>query len=783
MGLGRLGSGGRRPIPWRVLAAWFGARGPVGLFALIVLGSFGACSDRAPSPRVWIVGLDGADWDLLDPMIERGLLPTLARLRREGAWGRLRSEDPMLSPILWTSIATGRRPDVHGVTWFMSEGPGREKIPVTRAERRVRALWDLAHERGLRSGVIGWWATWPVEPIRGWMVSDYVGWHSFGVTGRGVSTKGQFWPADLDPVVRAAFAGAEATAERFVPTLFDAPVPADSSARTRIEGLRDAWVTSEAYLRIAAQQLDRDPPDLFALYLEGTDAVLHLFGAFSPPRSPWLDTASLAAFSPTVERYWQWQDRRLADLLERRPPGTLLVVVSDHGFRVGEERRRETAVDVATADADHLPDGILLLHGPGVRAGQRVRGASLYDVAPTVAWRMGWALSEELPGKPLVSAFEPGSGAGDLPEIVPTWETTPLPVPAWPDAGEGVGAELEDRLRTLGYLAGESSDGSTRASHAGVENQVNRATVLRNEGRLEEAERVLRDVLARDPEHTLARRNLAQVLGDRGDYPTALALYESMLTDAEADASLYEDAAFAAARAGRLVRARAILEEGIERFPGAVRLKATHAFARAEAGEVDEAVRELEAAARDDEREALVHYYRGVVEARRNHTAVALRELRKARTLDPTHEQTVLELAELLRRTGDFDAAARTIEEALETLGPRPSLLAARGVLELRRQRPQAARSWLARALDLRPDDPELIGNLGMAEGMAGDLPAAVARFERVVELQPRSAEAHLQLGMLLAAVGRLEEAAVHMRRARQLDPGIEIPDPGHGGP
>ena len=66
---------------------------------------------------------------------------------------------------------------------------------------------------------------------------------------------------------------------------------------------------------------------------------------------------------------------------------------------------------------------------------------------------------------------------------------------------------------------------------------------------------------------------------------------------------------------------------------------------------------------------------------------------------------------------------------------------------------------------------------------MAGDLPAAVARFERVVELQPRSAEAHLQLGMLLAAVGRLEEAAVHMRRARQLDPGIEIPDPGHGGP
>ena len=87
--------------------------------ALLALGGCG----QKPQHEVWVIGLDGGDWDILEPIIDAGHMPNLKKLRDEGAWGRLRSEHPLLSPVLWTSIATGRTPDRHGVTWFMSTTP------------------------------------------------------------------------------------------------------------------------------------------------------------------------------------------------------------------------------------------------------------------------------------------------------------------------------------------------------------------------------------------------------------------------------------------------------------------------------------------------------------------------------------------------------------------------------------------------------------------------------------------------------------------------------------
>src|SRR5512134_226449 len=111
---------------------------------LLLLGLclLGACA-RAPKEELWLIGLDGADWDLLEPMIAAGELPHLAALRAEGAYGRLRSDEPMLSPILWTSIATGKTADLHGVTWFMSDAPDGSKVPVGSHNRWVRALWTI----------------------------------------------------------------------------------------------------------------------------------------------------------------------------------------------------------------------------------------------------------------------------------------------------------------------------------------------------------------------------------------------------------------------------------------------------------------------------------------------------------------------------------------------------------------------------------------------------------------------------------------------------------------
>src|SRR4029453_9187358 len=119
---------------------------------------------RASHGRVIVLGLDGMDPDTVDLMLSEGQLPNFARLRREGAYGRLASSAPMLSPILWTTIATGKLPVDHRITHFVATNPktGAE-VPVTSQMRRVKALWNVLSEHERRVAVVGWWATWPAE--------------------------------------------------------------------------------------------------------------------------------------------------------------------------------------------------------------------------------------------------------------------------------------------------------------------------------------------------------------------------------------------------------------------------------------------------------------------------------------------------------------------------------------------------------------------------------------------------------------------------------------------
>ena len=108
--------------------------------------------------RVLLLGLDGADWQAIDPLVAAGRLPAFARLRAAGRTGTLLATPPLVSPILWTTIATGRRPEDHRVLDFMVDLPSGGQAPVPSTERRVAALWNVFSEavaaRGCR-GLVG----------------------------------------------------------------------------------------------------------------------------------------------------------------------------------------------------------------------------------------------------------------------------------------------------------------------------------------------------------------------------------------------------------------------------------------------------------------------------------------------------------------------------------------------------------------------------------------------------------------------------------------------------
>src|SRR5688572_4525740 len=129
---------------------------------------------RGPAaPRVIVVGLDGADWQLLDAYVAKGGMPELARLAREGRSGELRSLVPALSPLVWTTIATGVGPLQHRILDFTRFNPATgAREPITSDERRAKAVWEMAGQSDRDVAVFGLWATHPAEPVRGLMVSD-----------------------------------------------------------------------------------------------------------------------------------------------------------------------------------------------------------------------------------------------------------------------------------------------------------------------------------------------------------------------------------------------------------------------------------------------------------------------------------------------------------------------------------------------------------------------------------------------------------------------------------
>ena len=128
-------------------------------------------AEKRPPHHPWIViGIDGADWAVIEELWRRDQLPNLRALVDAGVRAHM-TTDYAASPVIWTTIATGRRPEVHGISNFVVQTP-RGDVPVSSGVRRAPALWNMLDLARRRTLVLGWWATWPAEEISGIVVSD-----------------------------------------------------------------------------------------------------------------------------------------------------------------------------------------------------------------------------------------------------------------------------------------------------------------------------------------------------------------------------------------------------------------------------------------------------------------------------------------------------------------------------------------------------------------------------------------------------------------------------------
>ena len=462
-----------------------------------------ASAVATPPSRLLLVGWDAADWQVIHPLLDAGQMPQLQRLVEGGVMGNLASLQPMLSPMLWTSIATGKRADAHGVRGFVEPLPDRSGVrPVGTRARRCKALWNILSQSDLRSVVCGWMVSHPAEPVRGVMVSNVF-------TVPPAEATPDRWPVAehsvQPPELAATLAELRvhpreiegAMIQQFIPRAAELD-QSDPAVQRRLTVLMQRLAETISVHAAATELLESQPWDFGAVYYECIDAICHEFMPFHAPALPGVPPGEAAFYGEVVNNVYRYHDAMLGRLVELAGPDARVMVVSDHGFESGPRRPRGPV----EAARWHRAQGIFALHGPGIRADHTVEGATLLDVAPTVLTLFGLPVGEDMAGKPLVNVF------AETPEVsrLPSWEELPGEDGRLPAAAAGseedpaVAQALLAQFVALGYLEPPGEDARRAVARAEAEADFNLAAALLEGGRAVEAKQTLTSLADRHPD-------------------------------------------------------------------------------------------------------------------------------------------------------------------------------------------------------------------------------------------------------------------------------------------
>jgi len=611
------------------------------LAVLPVLCVLSACGreTRLAAKKVLFVGLDGADWQLLDGYMASGIMPNLAALAREGRTGRLTTIQPPLSPLVWTTMMTGVSPLEHGILDFTRFNPqSGASEPITSDERRVPAVWNMAGDAGRSVAIFGLWATWPAEQVRGLLVSDRF--LSFTSTDS-KPPPGFIHPADREAWAREALARVErstdlASLRAYLPDLtadeYAAAVARPDPYAQPVSALRRILIETRAYDELARSWIAEQRPDLAVVYFQGTDTIGHVFAPYAPPRQPTVPEADFARYSRVPELYFAEVDRLLGKYRELAAKNdAVLMLASDHGFRWKEGRpTRLSSAAAATAGLWHREEGIYLLHGPATAASPERAHGRVDQVCATLLALLDLPPGKGLAGPPLqgVEATE-----GSPVDYRAQYHRQAAAVQTTPSADEVA------KLRDLGYI-GSGEPGHAPAGVASSRTPAsydNEGLLLRQAGRTAEAAAAFRKALALDPRSAAALWNLSDLLHaegrdlDKSDELLLQALAAGLPEGAERAVAR----AVAYARSGQPERSLRLLDGAVAAQPGDAKLWLHRGRYRLERRRCREAADDFERSVRLDATDPLTHASLGLARLCLGDAPGAARALRRSLELDP----------------------------------------------------------------------------------------------------------------------------------------------------
>lgn len=664
--------------------------------------------------RLLVVGWDAADWKIIQPLLQKGQMPNLARLISAGVWGNLATIFPALSPMLWTSIATGKRAYKHGIYGFTEPTEdGLSVRPVSNLGRKTKAFWNILHQVGKRSVIAGWWPSHPAEPIRGAMVSNL-----FPMSAAPHRMpEGTVWPAEwADRLAELRVAPTELTGEMirfFVPEARKVDQKTDQSLADLAHIIAETMSIHSA----ATEWIEHEPWDLAAVYYTGIDHFSHRFMQYHARKLRQPGETDPAIFAGVVANAYRYHDAMLGRLLQLAGDDCAVMLLSDHGFHSDRLLPDYIPAEGAGPAVEHRDFGIFCLRAPGVRRGERIYGACVLDIAPTILHLFGLPAGQDMDGKVLANAFTHPA----VPQPIPTWDDVPGDDGRHPPSRQydaEASAEALRQLVDLGYIAPPGEDAARNVSRCLAELRYHQAEAWFGGGLYHEAIPVLRELLEQDADQARFYRLLAECHLMRGD----LDAMRQVLDDFDAAC-----ARFAPAARAELERRR----RGLPSNSSAPKLKSRELFESRELAEKSTGYRA----------ERLVFRIRLELAGPRTPKAKAAAR----RLLEDL-------AASVKRRSGP----ALFLAQAFTTIGERE-----RAMEYIRRARRADRDSWQAMALE---------AHIHFSEGRFDDAATCAVDSLALVYFQPTL---HVILGAALRRLGRDADAERELRVALAQAPNL----------
>ena len=733
--------------------------------------------------KVLLIGWDAADWKVINPLLDQGLMPTLDDFINHGVMGNLATLRPILSPMLWNSIATGKRANKHGIHGFMEPDTQNGGIrPVSSTSRKVKAIWNILTQRGFKTHVLGWFAGHPAEPINGVSISDLYPYAT--------APHDQPWPLPPGAVHPESLRDTFAELRMHPADVTEAAILPWIPRASEIDQEKDKGLMSFAKIlsencsihNAATWILQNEPWDFMAVYYNGIDHFCHGFMHYHPPRMDGIPEDRFEIYKGVVNGAYRFHDMMLETLLNLAGPDATVLLVSDHGFHSDHLRPRGIPAEPAGPAIQHRPFGIVCMKGPHVQQDERIYGATLLDVTPTILTLFGLPVGADMDGRVLVQAFE------EPPQVtrIPSWEQElgecgmhPADLRMDPAAAQAV----LQQFVALGYIQPPSEDQSKAVASAVREANYNLSRDYLDCGRADDALPLLEELAKNDPKQSRFQMHLAQCYLALNRRVDAKQILEALMNAPEPEPAK-DGPPKPTGGAGPDAETEAPPSEipGVE-TPVVTAADATlqAAVAEAQAPEPQTAETPLVEAREGATTEGTpspkqpnprpwADLLMGVIHFEEGNMEDALASLLKAEQSDPRLPNLHLRIGETYLRQRRIDDADRAFHQALDIDGDSPEAHLGLAMVRLRQRRNDEAAEQALLAVGLQHFLPLGHFYLGVALARLGHRQRAMLAFETCLSMLPGLVAAHRWLAALHSQPGgELDKAIRHRSLYAQL--------------